>query len=479
MSQLRLRDWQAIVRLLADIGQGFGVFMLLAGLLALLTGDGPGTVSFLGLGLPVALASRYVRRRQVEGKATSRHAVLALALAWPTLSLLSLVPFVASGGMRWIDAAYESFSAWTDTGLTMIRDPSTLPVALGVFRIVIQWFSGLGIVMFMLSLRTSSAQDAYSLFQAEGRPETFSTDLWVIGRTVVRIYCAYTLLGFVALWAAGLPPLTALAHAITSLSTGGFSTNSVGVGIYGPVPTLIAMGLMLAGGISFASHRNLIAGQWAKFWRDPEVRLLLALIVVASGLVAAQAVLAGFHGLGPLNSLFYVVTAVTTCGAGTIPTLSDVPATVQFTLLLLMVSGAAFGSTTGALKLWRLIVVAQVVAREVRRPLYPERAVLPLKVRGLTLSDSAAVTVLGYVSLYLALGVVGSLIFALFGYTPLESLFLVFSAQGNVGLNVLPDARYFDMPVLLKAQLILHMLLGRVEILPFLSLLYNLRGQPK
>lgn len=478
MVQLRLRDWQVVGRLLADIGQWFGVFVLLVGLLALATGDLPGVVSFMGLGLSVGLLSFCVRRRRMEDGVSSRHAVFALALAWPVLSLLSVVPFVA-GGMEWIDAAYESFSAWTDTGLTMVRDPSTLPVALGTFRIVIQWFSGLGIVMFMLSLRVSSARAAYSFFQAEGRPEAFSTDLWTIGRTVVRIYCAYTLLGFLALWVSGLSPYEALAHAITSLSTGGFSTNPVGVGVYGAVPTAVAMVLMLAGGISFASHRELVTGGWQKFWHDPEVRLLLILIVVASGLVMTQAALIGFRELGVQDGVFYVVTAITTCGAGTLPPLSDVPPSIQFTLLLLMVSGATFGSTTGALKLWRLLVMAQVVAREVRRPLYPERAVLPLRVRGITLSDSTAATVLGYVALYLTLGIVGSLVFTLFGYSPLEALFVVFSAQGNVGLNILPDARYFSMPALLKGQLIVHMLLGRVEILPFLSLLYSIRRRSR
>lgn len=468
-------DWASVLRLLADIGRVFGLSLCLPAVIALLAGEGALALAFgvaTGGVLGAALAGRW---RLGDREVDSWHATLALTLAWPLFSFVSAVPFIV-GGVSNLDAVFEGVSAWTDTGLTMIEDPAGLPMSLAAFRILIQWFSGLGIVMFMLLLRASSPKAVRSLFEAEGRPEDFAVDIWRIGRVVVRIYALYTVAGAVALWLAGLPPVAALAHAVTSLSTGGFSTNSVGVGVYGALPSLVAMALMLAGGISFTAHRALLQGDLRRFWAMPEMRWLLATIAIASGLVMVGFWAAGDDvGRMALPGLFYVVTAITTCGAGTTVALSAVPVGVRFVVLLLMISGAAYGSTTGALKLWRLIIVGKVVGREVRRPFYPANAVMTIRVGDRVISDSQAATVAGYVMLYVAIGLAGSLVFTLGGYQPIDALFTVFSAQGNVGLNAMAEGLYYGMSSGLKGLLMFHMLVGRVEILPFLSLMRGLR----
>ncbi len=467
---VRKRDLLIVARLMADILYAYGFFLLLPAAVGLATGDYALALTF-AIGSLVLVPLCIVLRKTSSTGVELRHAAVTLAVAWISLSLISGIPFRVQG-MPWVDALFESFSAWTDTGLTMIPDPGNLPVSLSFFRVLMQWISGLGIVMFMLSLHGPSPRAARSLFQAEGRFEDFATNLWQVGRTIVLIYLCYTLLGFVLLWLLGVPPLHALAHAITSLSTGGFSTNSVGVGMYGRGPSLVAMLLMLGGGISFGSHQALVSGNIKKFVRNPEIRVLVAVIVVAWGLLMLE--MWQHEGNGrPLESAFYAVSAISTCGAGTTLSLSQVPDAFVFTVMLLMISGAAYGSTTGALKLWRLIILGKVIGREVRRPFYPTGTVMPIRMGNNVIADATALQVGAYVSLYLALGLLGSLIFMLFGHRPLDALFTVFSAQGNVGLNAMPDALYYGMHPLLKIQLILHMLLGRMEIFP---LLYLLRG---
>jgi trk system potassium uptake protein TrkH len=147
----------------------------------------------------------------------------------------------------------------------------------------------------------------------------------------------------------------------------------------------------------------------------------------------------------------------------------------RFTVFLLMISGAVYGSTTGALKLWRLMIIGQVIGREVRLPFYPSGTVIPIRVGAKRIAEGTALQVSAYALLYLAIGLLGSLVFMLFGYGSLDALFTVFSAQGNVGLNAIPDALYYGMHPVLKAQLIVHMLIGRMEILPLLYLLHGLR----
>lgn len=470
---MRKQDLLIVTRLMADILYAFGFFLLVPAVIGVARGEYSLALSFAvgaSLFIPACL---FLRRKTSSVGVETRHAAITLAVAWTSLSLISALPF-RMYGMPWVDALFESFSAWTDTGLTMIPDPGTLPASLSMFRVLMQWISGLGIVMFMLSLHGPSPRAARSLFQAEGRFEDFATSLWQVGRTTVLIYVCYTIVGFVSLWLLGVPPFHALTHSITSLSTGGFSTNSIGVGVYGLWPSLVAMLLMLGGGISFGSHQALVSGNVKKFLRNPEVRTLLLIIIIAWGLLALEMWQSEGNG-HLLESAFYAVSAISTCGASTTLPLNRAPDTFVFTVLLLMISGAAYGSTTGALKLWRLIILAKVIGREVRRPFYPTGTVMPIRMGNNVIADATALQVGAYVSLYLALGLAGSLLFMLFGHRPLDALFTVFSAQGNVGLNAMPDALYYGMHPLLKVQLILHMLLGRMEIFPLLYLLRGLR----
>ncbi len=467
-------DIPIIVGLLADILYAYGFLLLIPAIIGLFAAEYIQVLVFGGGAALFILVFFVLRRKTHTAGVAYRHTAMALALAWILLSVFSSIPFMVHG-MSWINALFESFSAWTDTGLTMIPHPEDLPVSLSLFRVLMQWVSGLGIVMFMLFLHGSSPRAAQSFFQAEGRFEDFTTNLWQVGRIAVLIYAGYTLLGSLLLWILGVPPFHALTHAITSLSTGGFSTNPVGVGFYGTWPSIVAMGLMLCGGISFSSHQALLSGNAKKFFRNPEIRVLFAIIMGASGLLWLEQYLSAGHVAHALESVFYTITTITTCGAGATLVLTEVPDVFIFTLIFLMVSGAVYGSTTGALKLWRLIILWKIVRREVSRPFYPTGTLMPIRMGNNLITEKVALQVAAYVLLYLAVSLGGSLIFMLMGYRSLYALFTVFSAQGNVGLNAMPEALYYGMSPLLKLQLIFHMLIGRMEIFPLFYLLQGLR----
>jgi trk system potassium uptake protein TrkH len=478
---MKKRDLVVVARLVADFLYFFGYLLLIPAAIGVVMAEYTQALVF-GLGAVVLIPAFYLLRRKTSvGEVERRHAAITLAVVWTLFSLLSSLPF-GIYGLAWIDALFESFSAWTDTGLTMVPHPGELPYSLSTFRILMQWVSGLGIVLFLLCVQGPSPRAARSLFAAEGRFEDFTTSLWQVGRTVVLIYAGYTAAGFVAFLLMGIPPFHALTHAASSLSTGGFSTNSVGVGLYGMLPSAVAMTLMLCGGISFSSHQALVTGNFKKFFRNPEIRVLFVVILVATALLFAEQLLfseqpaEGQYGQRLFDSVYYVISSVSTCGAGAVLPLSQVPPVFRFTVFLLMISGAVYGSTTGALKLWRLIIIGKVIGREIRLPFYPSGTVMPIRMGSNLIAESTALQVGAYALLYLAIGLLGSLVFMLFGYGSLDALFTVFSAQGNVGLNAMPDALYYGMHPALKGQLILHMLIGRMEILPLLHLLHGVRG---
>lgn len=360
----------------------------------------------------------------------------------------------------------------------MIPDPGQLPYSLGLFRAMSQWLSGLGLVLMLVSLRGEAPQVMRRLFQVEGRFEDFNPSVWKMGRTIAFIYFGYTLAGFLGLWVAGVPPFHALVHTMTSLSTGGFSSNSVGIGIYGALPTVILIFLMIAGGISFSSHQALLSGKFKKFIQNPEVKTFFGLLAISSSLALLQIKIARLPVMeNALSSIFYVVSAASTTGAHTVLPLTKVPDVFRFMLTLLMAVGASYGSATGGLKLWRLIILGKIISREIRQPFYPQGTILPIRMGHHVIQEDIVAKAAGYTMLYMLIALLGSLIFMMSGFHALDSLFVVFSAQGNVGLTAMPSAMHYGMHPLLKSLLIVHMLAGRLEIFPLIFLFAALKNK--
>lgn len=466
-----------VVRLLADILFMFGFILLIPAGLAASLQEHPMLLTFsIEAGLCILVAA-FVRHKTSAVGVKQYQGAIVLAVAWILISVISSVPFLLHG-LSLIDSLFESFSGWTNTGVSMIADPGQLPYSLGLFRAMSQWLSGLGLVLMLITMRGPSPQAMQRLFQAEGRFEDFNTSIWKMGRTIVFIYLGYTLAGTLALRASGVPVFHAIIHTMTSLSTGGFSSNSVGIGIYGALPALILIVLMIFGGISFSSHQALLSGNFKKFIQNPEVRTFGVILLISSGLGLLQMRIAQLPVMeNALDTIFYVVSAASTTGAHTNLPLPEVPDVFLFLLTFLMAIGASYGSATGGIKLWRLIILGKIILREVRAPFYPSGAILPIRMGHNVIHEDVVNKVAGYTMLYMAIALIGSLIFMMFGYRALDSLFVVFSSQGNVGLTAMPPAMHFSMPATLKLLLTLHMLLGRLEIFPFIFLFVNLKNK--
>lgn len=468
---------QPIVRLLADILFIYAFILLVPTILAYVLDEQTMFATF-AIEAAVCFAVTLIVRLKTSTKGMKQyHGAIAMAIAWTLISLIAAIPFRVAG-LAWVDAIFEAFSGWTDTGASMIPDPEQLPYSLGLFRAMSQWLSGLGLVMLLISLRGNSPRVMRRMFESEGRLEDFNTSVWKMGRTIVIIYFGYTLAGVLGMWATGVPIFHAITHTMTSLSTGGFSSNSIGIGIYGAVPTIISILLMIAGGISFSSHQALFSGNIKKFVENPEVRVFAVILVASSALGLLQMQLANIPLMeNALDTVFYVVSAASTTGAHTNLPLPETPNAFLFMLTILMAIGASYGSATGGLKLWRLIIIAKVIVREVRVPFYPSGTILPIRMGKNVIEEDVVGKVAGYTMLYTTVALIGSLIFMMFGHTALDSMFAVFSSQGNVGLTGMTAAMNFGMHPFLKLLLVFHMLIGRMEIFPMLYLVVGIRNK--
>lgn len=403
----------------------------------------------------------------------TKHAVLSLAVIWIMIALVSVIPFIVYG-MPFVDAFFESTSGWSGTGLTMIQDPSILPHSISFFRGFIQWVGGFGMVILVLLLY-EKPKTAYALFLAEGRFEDFCLDFVKIARIVVGIYVSYTILGIFFMWISGVPFFDAAVHILSIIATGGFSTNSVGIGWFGKWPMFVAIIWMYIGGTSFLSHYSLISGRVRKFFRNPELRYMFAIFVVCSAIIGLDLYLS--HKAVYYHGVFYVLSAMTGTGAGTPFAVSDFPPASIIILTLLMISGPAYGSTGGAVKLWRSIIVISVIRREIKKPFMHPNAVMPIKMGNNLIDEETASKVASFVLVYIFLILLGGIVFMFFNYGLVDSIFTVASAQGNVGLSTISGDIWFGMPYILKILLVIHMLIGRVEIFPFFVLLKALAGR--
>lgn len=467
MGELSKQDWLIIIQVLANMFRVFGFSLIIPTLVALWYKEYDFALVFFTMGISLAIFFSWLRKVLKVEECGLKHAITALALVWAAIAIISAFPFLYYG-MSFVDSFFESFSGWSGTGLTMVKDPSILPFTLNFWRAFIQWVGGFGIVILVL-LIYEKPKTATALFMAEGRIEDFYISLRKTARTIFSIYGLYTLLGIFFMWIAGMSLFDSVVHTFTSIATGGFSSNTVGMGSYGFWPMVICMFLMMIGGISFVSHYHLLRGRIREFFKNAEVRILLGVILVCFLFVSLEVFLTkSYHYF---DSLFYTISSITGTGAGTTVDLSTFPAVTLLIFIFLMITGACYGSTAGAVKIWRMIVVLKIIRRQILKVFLPEHAVLPLKVGEHQINDEDALRIISYIFLYLAVLFVGSVVFMFYDYSMTESIFVVASAQGNVGLNIIPAASYFAMPAILKIQLILHMLLGRVEIIPFLVLL--------
>lgn len=469
MIELYKKDVMIIFQIVTNMLRMFGFILLIPAVVSIFLKEGYFSEIFFFMALTLMVVFSIIKRFLHQQECRMKHAIISLALGWISVSLISSIPFMMHH-MGFVNSFFESFSGWTGTGLTMIKDPALLPRTLSFYRGFIQWAGGFGIVVLALLLY-EKPKTAQALFLAEGRFEDFYVDLSKIARMIVFIYSIYTLIGVVAFTIAGVPFFDAVVHTMSTISTGGYSSNSVGIGIYGKLPMLIAVFLMYVGGISFLTHYKVIKGNIIKLFNNPEVRFMLLITAIATAVVGLD--LYKTHKYNYYDGFFYVVSALTGTGSGTPVTVESFPPLSIFIFILLMICGATYGSTSGALKIWRVIIVLKNIKREMFKPFYPTGTIMPIKMGNNVITDEDSLKASVYVLLYLAILGIGSIIFIFAGYAFVESIFLVSSAQGNVGLNIV-TVNYFNMNPFLKLQLILHMLLGRVEIIPFIAMLRSL-----
>ncbi len=420
-----------------------------------------------------------IATRGVGRRVSRREAFLLAVVAWVVLPAFGALPFSFTGvAPSPTDAYFEALSGLTTTGASVLGDPAALPRSILFWRALSQWIGGLGTIMLalaMLSLLGVGGMQLYRSALPRGERDTLELRLLEASRSIWWIYALLTALCAVLLWAAGMTPFDALCHALSTLSTGGFSSGAGAlVPTRSPLVEAVLVVFMLAGAMNFTLLWALFHGHPRPLREDPELRYLLGVAAFAAATISAVLLLAHAGAGESLRlGIFSAVSMLTTTGflaeeAGAWP--SALP--VLF--LALMMMGGSTGSTAGGLKLMRVALMLKEGWRELGRLAYPH-GVVRLHYARQAIADSDLGTVWGFIIVYLLCFVLVSLGLAWFGLDLRTALAASGAALSNTGPGIAmvtgDGAGYAAMPVGAKWLVALAMLLGRLELFTLLALL--------
>lgn len=423
------------------------------------------------IALPLGLALRRVGRAGTEP--SRREALATVLLLWLLLPLSTAVPFAVQGPLSPLDAVFEAMSGVTTTGASVIRDFSAVPNSLFLWRALSQWVGGVGILVLFVAVFPQLAIAGRQLFFAEAPGAHDDQRLLPRLRTtafaVISVYSALSLTCAAAYAVTGMTPFEAVAHALSTVSAGGFSTRPEGFMSFDNAGLeWIAIVFMFLAGVSFALLFRAFSGRPRSLLRDPEFRLY-ALIAISAGLIIA-AVLAGGSGLAPhaaiRHGLFNALSVMTSTGYAT----DDFGAwslSAQSVLLMLMFIGGSTGSAGGGVKVGRWLIIAKIAIREVRHALHP-RAVLPITLGRRVVSDAVLRSVSGFITLYIGLFAALTIGLVFTGHSFITSFSAAAAAIGNIGVGleqVGPLGSFASLDPVARGLLIFGMYAGRLEVI--------------
>lgn len=408
-----------------------------------------------------------------------REALFVVSTIWVAMGLFGSIPYVLGANMSLADALFEAFSGLTTTGATILDDiEGRLSAPLHMWRMATHWLGGLGIVVLFVALMPGWGVGSKRLFQSEAAgPQTggISPRIRDTAKTLLVIYCSFTVAIIGALWAAEMPLFDAVTHSFSTIATGGFSIKNGSVGEYNnlAIELTILVGMLLAGTNFALFHRFKTEGH-SVFWATPEFRVYVLLVAGATLLISADMLINATHGLGDAlrYSSFQVVAIMTGTGFGTADyeqwsTLS------RSLLLMLYFCGGMAGSTTGSMKLIRIMIIVKVVLHEIRLGFRPT-LVAPIRLGGSTVADTVVRGTLAYALIFVATVVVGAMAVAALDPVDLTTALMAsLACVANVGPGmgaVGPTDNYGFFSDTSKVILSFCMLLGRLEFFSLLSL---------
>ncbi len=394
---------------------------------------------------------------------------LIVALIWIIMSLFGALPYYIGNYTSYTDAFFETMSGFTTTGASVIVDIEIMPKGLVFWRHLTNAIGGIGIVVIVISFIPFIGGGAMAMFSAEvagPSKDKLSPHIRKTGGILLTIYVGLIALSSLWLWIAGMSLYDALCHSFASLASGGFSTMNKSAAAYSPLIQYLLILSMIPSGINFTLMYFVLKKQYRKVWRNEEIKVYFGIILIATIIITCL-IYNSSTGLEIAfrNSLFQVVSVITSTGlVNTDFTLWVTPAI--FLLFLLMFSGAMSGSTTGGLKIVRVILLFKIAKSIISKSVHA-KAFIPVKFEKKVVQQSVLSNVFVVFMLFLITYIVGVLLFTALGIGFVEASGGAVSFLSNMGPGFGANGgfnNFASFPCAAKWIASAMMFLGRLEL---------------
>ena len=412
---------------------------------------------------------------------TTKEGFMIVVGSWVVSCVVGMFPYLIWGGeFSLVNAWFESVSGFTTTGASILTDIEVLPQGLLFWRSATNWIGGVGVVMFALLVLPSLGTNKMALSGIELSSlakDNYRYRTQMVVRILLAVYIGLTIIATLALKFAGMRWFDALNHAMSVAATGGFSTKNASVGFYdSPLIEWILIVLMFISSLHYGLIYSTFTRKANNIFRSEVVRVYVAIIVGATLMIGASLYFSGVYEnifTSLRQSVFQSVSLITTTGFATANTNLWTPFAIVILIILSIICGCA-GSTSGGVKVDRILLYFKVLVARLRGQQHPN-AVIRIRLDGILQEDRQVNTVTLFFATYFVLIIVGTLTSTLFGMDLLSAFSSSVAFIGNVGPGfgeVGSYDNYAAMPSLLKIQGTVLMLMGRLEIFGFIQFLF-------
>ena len=414
-------------------------------------------------------------------KLNLQQAFLLTTLSWLSIAIFGCIPFLLSNlNLSIVDAFFESMSGITTTGSTIITNLDNAPKSILIWRAILQWLGGIGVIVMAITVLPLLNVGGMQLF----RMESSDTTEKILPRTrevtiiISVIYLTLTFACGAAYWLVGMNIFDSIAHSMTTIATGGFSTYSSSIGYFqNPKIEIIAIIFIVLGSMPFIAYLKFVKGDQKIFFKDVQIKGLIYIFIVSILLMLLYLLLSNKEYSFAENlriSTFNVVSILSGTGYVT----SDFSLWGKFPLiffLFLMFIGGCAGSTTCGIKIFRFQILGLFILNQIKKLIYPH-GIFPMKYNNEKISNPFIYSIMTFIFLYFFIFFILAALLSLDGLDFVTALSGSASAISNVGPGlgdvIGPNGNFSDLPNFSKLSLSLGMLLGRLELFAVLVLFF-------
>lgn len=400
-------------------------------------------------------------------------------LGWIVAAAFGALPFMFAGTFtNFIDAYFESMSGFTTTGATVMAAIEGNPYSILFWRDFIQWLGGMGIIVLVVAILPPLGVGGMQLFKSEvpgPEPDRLKPKIKDTAKLLWRVYIVISALEVGCLYLSGMSLFDALTNMFGTMATGGFNPRNLSIAAYGnPFIEIIITFFMLIAGANFSLHYKVLHGDVKSLFKDKEFIFYCGIILFSIFAISTELRLYVYKSVFTAlrYATFQVVSIITTTGFVTAD-FDTWPAFSKTILLVLMFIGGCAGSTGGAIKNIRIMLLLKQAAREFKKLIHPQ-AITPIRLGNKTISEEVMRNITSFFFLYIFIFVICSFIMSALGLDMVSASASVAATLGNVGpgLGIVgPTKTYTLIPPLGKIVLTICMLLGRLEIYTVLVLI--------